>query len=94
MNDSVEGKRMTVEIISRSVSTKVWDQAGIELTTPGSANRLASGARQDTSCTMRPGDLQTTVILKYTTESPDFSWHSLQQEFKQCFQRKTMSPKL
>ena len=31
-----------MEIISRSISTKVWDRAGIELTTPGSAVRHAS----------------------------------------------------
>ena len=37
MNDSAEGRRMTVEIISWSISTKVWDRAGIELATPGSA---------------------------------------------------------
>ena len=30
---------MTVEIISLSISTKVWDQARIELPTPGSAVR-------------------------------------------------------
>ena len=36
---------MTVEIISRSISTKVWDQAGIELATPESAVRHASVAR-------------------------------------------------
>ena len=36
MNDSAEGRRMTVEIISWSISTKVWDRAGIELATPGS----------------------------------------------------------
>ena len=28
---------MSVEIISRSISTKVWDRTGIELATPGSA---------------------------------------------------------
>ena len=33
---------MTVEIISWSISTKVWDRAGIELATPGSAVRHAS----------------------------------------------------
>ena len=31
MNYSAEGRRMTVEIISWSISTKVWDWAGIEL---------------------------------------------------------------
>ena len=39
---------MTVEIIS--ISTKVWDQAGIELATPGSAVGLA------TDCATGPGD--------------------------------------
>ena len=48
---------MTVEIISRSISTKVWDRAGIELATPGSAVRLASVARHVTDCTTRPGNL-------------------------------------
>ena len=42
MNDSAEGRRMAVEIISWSISTKVWDRAGIELTTPGSAVSFAS----------------------------------------------------
>ena len=37
LNESAEGRRMTVEIISRSISTKVWDRAGIDLATPGSA---------------------------------------------------------
>ena len=41
---------MTVEIISWSVSTKVWDRAGIELATPGSAVRHASIARLVTDC--------------------------------------------
>ena len=34
---------MTIENISRLISTKVWDQAGIKLTTSGSAIRLARG---------------------------------------------------
>ena len=41
---------MTVEIISWSIFTKVWDRAGIKLTTPGSAVRLASVARYVTDC--------------------------------------------
>ena len=45
LNDSAEGRRMTVEIISRSISMKVWDGARIKLATPGSAVRLASVAR-------------------------------------------------
>ena len=46
---------MTIEIISWSISTKVWDRAGIELTTHGSAVRLASVARHVTDCATRPG---------------------------------------
>ena len=46
---------MTVEIISWSISTKVWDRAGIELATPGSAVRHASVARHVTDCAMQPG---------------------------------------
>ena len=46
---------MTVEIISRSISTKVWEQAGIQLATPGSAVRLASVARHVTDCATRSG---------------------------------------
>ena len=41
---------MTVEIISWSISTKVWDRTGIELATPGSAVRHASVARHVTDC--------------------------------------------
>ena len=33
---------------------KVWDRAGIELATPGSAVRLASVARHITDCAMWP----------------------------------------
>ena len=33
MNYSAEGGRMTVEIISRSISTNVWDLAWIKLVT-------------------------------------------------------------
>ena len=40
---------MTVEIISRSISMKVWNGAGIKLATPGSAVGLA------TDCAMEPG---------------------------------------
>ena len=40
---------MAVEI-SRSNSTKVWDQAGIELATPGFAVRHVSVVRQVTKC--------------------------------------------
>ena len=54
---------MTVEIISWSNSTKVWDRAGIELATPGSAVRHAAVARHVTDCgdvtdcATRPGTL-------------------------------------
>ena len=34
---------------------KVWDRAGIELATPGSAVRHASVARHVTDCATRPG---------------------------------------
>ena len=45
---------MTVEIISQSISTKIWDRARIELATPGSAVRLASVARHVTDSARRP----------------------------------------
>ena len=41
---------MTIEIISWSISTKVWDRAGINLATPVFAVRLASVARLITDC--------------------------------------------
>ena len=53
MIHSAEGRRMTVEIISLSISTKVWDQAGIELATPGSAVSFASVTRHVTDCATR-----------------------------------------
>ena len=61
LNDSVEGRRMTVEIVSWSISMKVWDQAWIELATPRSAVRLASVARHVTNCATRP------VLIKWQT---------------------------
>ena len=43
-SESAEGsRRMTVENIPKSISTKVWGRAGIELMTPGSAIGLATG---------------------------------------------------
>ena len=39
---------MVVEIISLSISMKVWDQAAMELATPGSA------VRHITNCATRP----------------------------------------
>ena len=44
---------MTVEIISWSISSKVWDRAGIEFATPGSAVRLTSVVRNVTDCVTR-----------------------------------------
>ena len=55
LNKSAEGRRMTVEIISWSISKKVWYRAGIELATPGSAVRHASVARHVTDCATGPG---------------------------------------
>ena len=55
LNESAEGRRMTVEIISWLISTKVWDWTGVELATPGSAVRHASVARHVTDCSTRPG---------------------------------------
>ena len=69
MNDSAEGRRMTVEIISWSISTKVWYRAGIELETPGSAVSFTSVTRHVTDCATRPG-------IKLTTES----WQKGQME--------------
>ena len=54
---------MTVEIISRSISTKVWDRAGIELATPRSAVRHASVARHVTDCAMQPGVVSVVVTI-------------------------------
>ena len=58
LNKSAEGRRMTVEIISWSISTKVWYRAGIKLATPGSAVRHASVARHVTDCPTLPGVYQ------------------------------------
>ena len=54
-NGSEEGRRMVVEIISRSIFTKVWVRAEIELPTPGSADILASVTRHITDCACGPG---------------------------------------
>ena len=59
LNESAEGRRMTVEIISWSISTKVWDWAGIKLATPGFAVRRASVVRHVTDCAMQPGNFKT-----------------------------------
>ena len=54
LNESVEGRRMTVEIISWSISTKVWYQAKIKLMSPGSAVRHPSVVRHITDWATRP----------------------------------------
>ena len=46
---------MAVEIISRSISTKVSDRAGIKLKTHGSAVRHVSAGRHVTDCATRRG---------------------------------------
>ena len=53
--DSVEGGKMTVKIISWSISTKIWGQVGVEFATPRSAVRLASVARHVTDSATRFG---------------------------------------
>ena len=58
---------MTVEIISWSISTKVWYRAGIELATPGSAVRHASVARHVTDCATRPGELSMIISGQVVT---------------------------
>ena len=60
---------MTVENISLSISRKVWDRAGIELATPGSAVRLASVARHVTYCA-KPGYHFKIVLNKIYTDIP------------------------
>ena len=57
---------MTVEIISWSISMRVWDWAGIVLATPGSAVRLASVARHVTDCATRPGGILILFHKAYT----------------------------
>ena len=46
---------------------KVWDQAGIELGTPGSAGRLVSVARHITVCAALPGTSGLDKILPVST---------------------------
>ena len=47
---------------------KVWDQAGIELATPGSAVRPASVTRHVTDCATRPGINHSALLLADTRE--------------------------
>ena len=53
---------MAVEIISWSISRKVWDRAGIELATPESAVRLTSVGRHVTDCAAQHG-YKTMVLM-------------------------------
>ena len=66
---------MTVEIISWSISTKVWDRAGIKLATPGSAVRHVSVARHvtDACLTAEPNRCD----KAYTGDNP----HLMHQSF-------------
>ena len=48
---------MTIEIISQSISSKVWDRDGITLASPGSA------VRHVTYCTYGPGACYLLQIL-------------------------------
>ena len=66
---------MTVEIISWSISTKVWYRVGIELAIPGSAVRHASVARHvtDACLTAEP----TRCDKAYTGDNP----HLMHQSF-------------
>ena len=53
------------KIVNKSlISTKVWDRAGMELTTPGSAVRHASVARNVTNCALRPGPTEYLFVEK------------------------------
>ena len=58
MIHSGEGRRMNIEMISWSLSKKVWDRAEIKLVTPGSAVRHPSVARHVTDCATRPSILK------------------------------------
>ena len=56
---------MTVEMISCSIFTKVWDWAEIELATPRSAVRQVSAARHVNYCATRPGQvLKVELVLE------------------------------
>ena len=72
LNDSAEGRRMTVEIILWSISTEVWDQARIKLATPGSAVRLVSVARHVTDCATPPA-LKLVILTNYLLNVRDSS---------------------
>ena len=46
----------------------VWDRAGVELATPGSADRLASVARHVTDCATRPGLSMCVLLAPFSFE--------------------------
>ena len=77
---------MTVEIISWSISTKVWDRAGIELSTPVSTVRLASVARHLTDSVTRPVPLCSLVIFQ------GIKPESLRNPKPLCFSRVWVGP--
>ena len=70
LNDSAEGRRMTVEMISWSISTKVWDLAGIELAIPGTAVRHASVVRHATLPAALRGPVYLSVNLFESRSAP------------------------
>ena len=70
LNNSAEGRRMTVENISRSIYRKVWDRAGIELATPGTAVRHASVVRHAKLPTALRGPLYLSVNLFGSRSAP------------------------
>ena len=79
---------MTVEIISWSISTKVWDRTGIEIETPGSAVRHASVARHVTDCATRPGRNQMCEAQTTTpTPMPMESWSLCVDQALQAIQK-------
>ena len=67
---------MTLEIISWSISTKVWDWAGIELATPGSAAIHASVARHVADCATRPS-VYACLLRHWGHHSKSLSWPNI-----------------
>ena len=76
---------MALELnIPRSISLKVWDRAGIELTTPGSAVRHISAIRHFNDCAVCPSmlpDILTTVLCVRVCES---DWRSRGRKYDSC----------
>ena len=56
---------MTIEIISRSISMKVWEQAGIKLETPGSTVRLTKAIIPFAKNCFRVSDRQSQLTNLY-----------------------------